>query len=93
MKKTEIKLSTPIKHAGADLTVITLRPPATAGELKGVKVLDVLQLDTTAHANLFPRINTDGLTQEHFWGLPPVDMMAIQTAVVGFFVAEDTRAM
>lgn len=66
----------------ADGRVFTLRPP-TAGALRGIKLLDVLQLEAGAHATLLPRIG--GPSELEFWLLGPADLMALMTAVVNFF--------
>lgn len=62
--------------------IVEIREP-TAGELRGIKLLDVLQLDAGAHAELIPRI-TD-LERPEFLALGPADLMAIMSEVVGFF--------
>ena len=67
----------------ADGRVITLRAP-TAGDLRGIKLLDVLQLEAGAHAALLPRLG--GPSELEFWLLGPADLMALMTAVVGFFM-------
>lgn len=66
----------------ADGRQITLREPR-AGELRGVKLLDVLQLDTAAHAVVIERVSA--LSALEFYALTPADAMALMTEVVGFF--------
>lgn len=67
--------------------IITLREP-TAGELRGIKLLDVLQMDSGAHAEIIPRISE--LTKPEFFSLKPADMMALMGEVVGFFAPAET---
>lgn len=55
---------------------------ATAGELRGVKMIDILQLDTAAHAVLIPRISD--LTAAEFYALDMCDAFAIMGEVVSF---------
>ena len=62
--------------------VVDLRAP-TAGELRGLKLLDVLQLDTGAHAPLVERISD--LTAAEFYALASPDAMKVMTCVLGFF--------
>ena len=66
----------------SDGRTVHLREPS-AGELRGIKLLDVLQLDTAAHAPLVERISD--LTAAEFAYLKIQDAMSIMTAVVGFF--------
>lgn len=61
---------------------IELREPM-AGELRGIKLLDVLQLDVSAHAELVPRISE--MERAQFLALNPRDAIAIMTENVGFF--------
>lgn len=65
---------------------VELREPS-AGELRGIKLLDVLQLDAGAHADLIPRISD--LERPEFLGLGPADMLALMTEVVNFFAPPD----
>lgn len=71
---TDVTLSTGL--------TLTLRPP-TAGDLRGVKLLDVLQLDTGAHAPVVERISE--LSAAEFYCLSAADAMAVMTGIVGFF--------
>ena len=61
---------------------LDLREP-TAGELRGIKLLDVLQLDAGAHAALVERMSD--LSAAEFYALKAPDAMAVMTGVVGFF--------
>jgi hypothetical protein len=70
----------------SDGRTLTLREP-TAGELRGVKLLDVLQLDPAAHAAVIPRICE--LTAPEFARLKVRDAMALMSAVVDFFTPSD----
>jgi hypothetical protein len=70
-----------------DGRTLEVREP-TAGELRGIKLLDLLMLDAGAHADLVPRI-TD-LERPEFLRLGPADLMAVMSAVVGFFAPTET---
>lgn len=69
----------------SDGRTVTLREPMT-GELRGIKLLEVLQMDPAAHAELIPRISE--LEKPAFYKLRSADMMRIITEVVGFFAPE-----
>lgn len=64
---------------------LELREP-TAGDLRGIKLLDVLQLDTAAHAPLLERLGA--LTALEFYALSAADAMAVMTGVVGFLAPQ-----
>lgn len=69
--------------------ILELREP-TAGELRGIKLLDVLQLDAGAHAVLVERIAE--LSAAEFYSLKAPDMMTIMTGIVGFFAPASPMA-
>ena len=66
----------------SDGRCIALRSP-TAGDLRGVKLLDVLQMDTAALAPVVER--TSELSAAEFFRLQGPDLMAIASGVVSFF--------
>lgn len=72
----------PVKIQLASGRVVTLRPPS-AGELRGVKLLEVLQLDPVAHAAVIER--TSDMTAIEFYCLMPWDTMELMGAVANFF--------
>lgn len=75
----------PVTSSTVTLTdgrTLTLREPR-AGELRGVKLLEVLQLEVHACALVLERI-TD-LSAAEFYALRPVDAMVLMTELVGFF--------
>jgi hypothetical protein len=73
----------------SDGRTLTLRAPR-AGQLRGVKLLDVLQLDTGACAPVLERI-TD-LSAAEFYALGAADALVLMTALVGFFAPSATPA-
>ena len=66
--------------------LLELREP-TAGELRGVKLLDVLQLDAGAHAPLVERLSN--MSALEFYALKAPDAMAVMTGLMGFFAPTD----
>jgi len=61
---------------------ITLREPK-AGELRGIKILDLLQLDAGAAAMVVER--TTEMTAAEFYALGMVDAARIMRGLVDFF--------
>lgn len=90
---SETKATQEAAPADAGASVVTLangrkihlREP-TAGELRGVKLLDVLQLDTAVHAVVIERISE--LSALEFYGLKTADTMALMSKVAGFFAQD-----
>ena len=71
----------PITVTLSDGRLIALHEPK-AVDLRGIKLLDVLQLDTAAHAPVLDRISD--LTAAEFMALPAPDAMALMSEVVSF---------
>lgn len=87
-----IKLSRPIKRqSGVDITELTLREPS-AGELRGLKVFDLLQADVDAVIKLLPRIASPTIIAQEAESLHLADLASIAGEVVGFFLNPEQQA-
>jgi|GEM_PF-1077361 len=80
-----IPLDNPVNDGKMD--ELALRKPMP-GDLRGLKLLDVIQMDTAATAQLVPRIALNGFTAQHFYQLDPVDLLEVMTEVATFFTKE-----
>lgn len=69
----------------------TLRE-ANAGELRGLHLAEVLQLDVLALSKLLPRISSPVMTSEEFKALDLPEVVHYGGQVVGFFVGTETPA-
>jgi hypothetical protein len=78
-----ITLNQPLKDG--QLTEIKLRKPM-ASDLRGLKLLDVIQMDTAAVAQLVPRIAENHFTSADFYQLDPADLLQVMTEIATFFV-------
>ena len=86
MKKASVPLSVPIKRGNKDISSVELRAP-DAGTLRGLKVVDVLQMDVTQHTVLIPRISN--ITAPEFEQLSKdslSDAVEVMREVTYFFV-------
>jgi hypothetical protein len=81
-----VPLSQPIERNGGAVSELTLRKPAT-GELRGLKLMDVLQMDVNALSMLLPRIAAPTITKADVDAMALADVMDLGVAVVGFFEA------
>lgn len=88
----KITLTQPLKQGDKSMTEITLRKPM-AGELRGIKLLDIMQMDVSAYVPLLPRITTPTLSESHINHLDPADLIQVMTGVQGFFVDTDSQAV
>lgn len=78
-----VTLSKPIERTSGAITELTLRKPAT-GELRGLKLMDLLQMDVNALSILLPRIAQPTITKADIDALDPVDATALGLEVIGF---------
>lgn len=86
MNKTT--LHKPITDNGTEVTAITLQRP-TSGHLRGLKLLDLAQMDVTQVIKLLPRISRPRLSPEAVAELDPVDLMNLSAMVSGFFFTKE----
>lgn len=84
---SSITLETPIQRGEQSITEVSLRKPA-AGELRGVALADLLRLDVSALITVLPRVTTPTLTPQDVQQMDLVDLTAIGTEVLGFFMSK-----
>ena len=85
-----VALDTPLTRGEQTISEITLRKPS-AGELRGVTLTDVLQMDVNALSTILPRLTTPTLTRQDVGNLDPADLVQLGTEVAGFLVPKSIR--
>ena len=85
-----VPLEHPIKRGDQVIDGVTLRKP-DAGSLRGIKLMELLQMDVTSVSTLLPRITTPTLTPHDVSKLDPADIVSISTELLGFFLSKATR--
>ncbi|MDH4585628.1 phage tail assembly protein [Pseudomonas sp. BN415] len=80
-----ITLDVPLVRGNTTITEVTLRKPMS-GELRGVTLLDLAQMDVLALRKVIPRISTPTLTDNEVGRLDPADLMQCGVAVASFLV-------
>ena len=88
---TTIILDTPIKQGETEITSIDLRKPAS-GELRGVTLTDLLQMDVAALTRVLPLITTPTLTEANVAAMDPADLTQCGSAVAGFLLPKSALA-
>jgi len=78
-----VTLDTPLRRGESEIAAVTLRKP-TVGALRGVKLADLVQMDTDALTRVLPRISD--LTDAEIKRLDPADLLQIATEVAGFLL-------
>ncbi|WP_208605412.1 phage tail assembly protein [Salinicola socius] len=85
-----IPLDTPIQRGETTIESITLRKPQ-AGELRGVNLADVLQMQTDALIKLIPRLSSPSLTDHEARQMDPADLVQCGGEIAGFLLSKRAR--
>lgn len=78
-----VKLDQPIKRGDTEIAEIKLRKPGP-GELRGLKLLDIVQADTDAMLRLLPRITVPTLVAAEIEKMDLSDFIECSNQVAGF---------
>lgn len=85
-----VVLDTPIRRGTSTIDSITLRKP-NAGELRGVSLAELLQMDVDSLIKVLPRISTPTLTTIEVKSMDPADLFAISSKVSGFLLQKSMK--
>lgn len=86
-----IILETPIQRGEQEIRSIRLRKPS-AGDLRGIKLHDLAQMDVTALVTVLPRISQPLLTANDASKLEPADLIEVARVMSDFFVPNAEKA-
>jgi len=86
----KVTLDTPVKRGEEVINVITIRKPRS-GELRGVALTDVLQMDVNALNKVLPRITQPSLSEMEVMNLDPADLVQIGSALSVFLLSRKMR--
>ncbi|WP_425891684.1 phage tail assembly protein [Aeromonas veronii] len=85
MENKTVTLDQAIQRGDNTITEIQLRKPK-AGEMRGLNMTDVVQMDVNALTKLLPRITTPILTEAEIGNMDPADLMQLGSEVSTFLV-------
>ena len=85
-----VTLDCPIKRGETEITQVTLCKPL-AGQLRGVKLAELLNLDVGSVQLVLPRISTPSLLPHEIAQLDPADLAELGVKVAAFFVRKSSR--
>lgn len=83
-------LDEPIKRGEKDIKKVTVRKPGS-GELRGVSLMALAEMDVTALHRVLPRITNPILNELEVQKLAPADLMQFGVAVAGFLLKTQSR--
>lgn len=78
-----VELETPLQRGKNTVTEITVRKPMSGG-MRGVSLVDIMNLDVAALTKVMPRITTPSLTEAELKTMDIVDLVQLGTALNGF---------
>lgn len=84
-------LDLPLMQGETKIEAVTLRKPSS-GELRGVSLSDLVNLDIAALIKVLPRIATPMLTEADIGKLDPADLLQLGGILSGFFMTKAMRA-
>lgn len=85
MENKPVTLDQAIQRGDTTITDVQLRKPQ-AGELRGLNLADVLQMDVNALIKLLPRITTPSLTEDEVGNMDSADLLQLGSKVAGFLM-------
>lgn len=85
-----VPLDTPVERGEQRFDALQIRKPRS-GELRGLNMADVVQLNVGAVSKLLPRITTPALTAQEVADLDPADFLAISAEIADFLVQKRAR--
>lgn len=86
----QVVLDRPLQRAGQTIASLQLRKP-TAGELRGLSLVAVLQMEVDALATLLPRISTPTVHKPEVMAMDPADLLACGIVVAGFLQQKGSK--
>lgn len=85
-----VTLDTPIKRGKTTIDTLTLRKPAS-GELRGVQLVELLNMDVATLIKILPRITSPGITAPEASGMDPADLLACGSKISGFLLQRSVK--
>lgn len=85
-----VVLEQPIVRGATEIKEITLRKPMS-GELRGLSLSDLLNLEVDALRKLLPRITSPALTEVELGNMDPADLLELGAKVGGFLLKKSAK--
>ncbi|AEK60847.1 phage tail assembly protein [Collimonas fungivorans] len=85
-----VVLDEPLTRGASQITEVQIRKPKS-GELRGVSLIELGQMDVSALQRVLPRITSPILTTQDVANLDPADLVSIGAEVAYFLVKKADR--
>lgn len=87
----QVKLKTGFKSGKSIITELTIRKPLT-GDLRGVKLVNFIELDIDSLAKVLPRVTTPSIEEHEVFELDLMDLTEITKAIASFLSETSSSA-
>lgn len=91
MENPSITLDEPIKRDKQTIESISIRKPKS-GELRGINLADLLQMNTDAIMKVTPRVSEPTITIQEAEALEPADLLKIGAAIANFLLPKEVQS-
>jgi hypothetical protein len=85
-----VTLDSPIKRGKTEITQISLRKPQS-GELRGVQLIELLNMDVASLIKVIPRISTPSITTPEAAAMDPADLLACGSKITDFLLQKSVK--
>lgn len=85
-----VTLDEPIKRGETEIKELILRKPKS-GELRGLTLLDLMQMDVKAVHKILPRISQPSLIEAEINQMDPADIAQCAIEIANFFLTREQK--
>lgn len=86
-----VQLDEAIKRGDSVIQTVSLRKP-TAGDLRGINLMELMQLNVNALQEVLPRVTTPSLAKHEISGMDPADLLEMGASVASFLAKKADRS-
>jgi len=85
-----VTLDTPIVRGETTISTVEVRKPAS-GELRGVTLPEVINMDVSTLIKVLPRITSPALTEQEVAKMDPADLVQLGSEVAAFLLPKRAK--
>ncbi|WP_404940159.1 phage tail assembly protein [Pseudomonas atacamensis] len=85
-----VTLDTPISRGKTTINTLNLRKPQS-GELRGIQLIELLNMDVATLIKILPRITSPGITAPEAAGMDPADLLACGSKISAFLLQKSVK--
>lgn len=85
-----VTLDTPISRGKTTINTLNLRKPQS-GELRGIQLIELLNMDVATLIKILPRITSPSITAPEAAGMDPADLLACGSKISAFLLQKSVK--